>query len=259
MTPNSPSDDAALCRRYLLGQLSEAEREAVADRLFQDDQFAEHLEAEERELLDAYRAASLSSADASAVEERLLASPAQRAKLAFAATWDSRPQLIAPAGRRRSVRRQWTWLGLAAAILLATVLLRRPAAVQPQPETKTPVSSSSTTGPVVTALLTPGLLRDSADRQTVSLPDGTGTLRLNLIVEATPAAPRYRVVLLTGDQPAVWQASGQAPHQESDTTVVTVDVPVTPLARRRDYRIELYRGEQNTPEALADVYSLRLK
>src|SRR4051812_48253630 len=109
MIPSSQERD--LLTRYLLGYLSDAEREAVSDRLFTEDSFAEALEEIERDLLDDYAAGSLSAHDRTAVASRLLTSERQQEKLTFARTFAGRSRTP----KRRSMLRPLLWA--AAAIL----------------------------------------------------------------------------------------------------------------------------------------------
>lgn len=79
------SPEEKLIRRYLLGELPEAERVRLEDRLFADDDFAEQLAALKLELADEYAHAELSETDRQRYEQRFLSSPQEQAHVAFAA------------------------------------------------------------------------------------------------------------------------------------------------------------------------------
>ena len=105
--------DAA--RRYLLGEVAEAEREAFERRLFEDEAVAEEVEILENELVDEYVSGRLPPGDRARFEKAYLSSPERAAKVHFARTLDRR--LSAPAARpdRSSV----PWLLAAAAAFMA--------------------------------------------------------------------------------------------------------------------------------------------
>src|SRR5262245_36490060 len=80
---NETAKDQRLIR-YLVGQLSEAERTDVEDRYFADDALFEYLSAIETELIDAYIRAELSPANRAHFEQRFLGSPRPRARIGLA-------------------------------------------------------------------------------------------------------------------------------------------------------------------------------
>jgi hypothetical protein len=100
--------------RYLLGDLTPEEEETVElDYLAGEDGMALVQEAED-DLVDDYAGARLSQRDARRFEERLLPRPGMAARVAFARA------LAAGQPPRASVRAR-SWLGWAAAVLLAVV------------------------------------------------------------------------------------------------------------------------------------------
>jgi hypothetical protein len=70
--------------RFLLGELSEAEREPLEEAFFTDDDAFERMLAAEDELFDAYARGELSPAERARFEGRFLASPRGRERLRFA-------------------------------------------------------------------------------------------------------------------------------------------------------------------------------
>jgi hypothetical protein len=70
--------------RYLLHQMPEEERAALAEQWFTAPEFHEELEQTEAELLDAYVRGELAVEERRQVEAYLLGSESQRSKLVFA-------------------------------------------------------------------------------------------------------------------------------------------------------------------------------
>jgi anti-sigma factor RsiW len=139
-------------RRYLLGQLSEAEREAVEARLFGDAEFLELVEAEEEELLDLYVAGRLTAAERAGWESYRAA----------------RPDLVRREGFARALRRRfargvmwWRWAAAVAALLVVGWLWL-------QPER----------GTVMAVALTAGTLRGTDTAQVVRIGPGVKELAL---------------------------------------------------------------------------------
>lgn len=129
-----PSEEQLL-RHYLLGDVSEAERTQMEDRLFADDEFHEHLLALKSELADEYVRGELSATERARFAQRFLPSEAGRQRVAFARAmhdaWPESAPVAAPAvvGAEQSVWWQsllgfwrtpaWQFAMAAAAILLA--------------------------------------------------------------------------------------------------------------------------------------------
>lgn len=251
MTP-PPSDDHALLTSYLLGRLPEPEREAIADRLFADETFAEALEDAERDLLDRYARHDLSPADRKAVADRLLVSESQREKLRFARALSA----------RASARRLWlapaVWAGIAATLLLAAALWLRPRHQDelPLPRARHSSPAAPAEAPIFTALLTPGATRGS-DIPTVQPPAGTRTVRLNLLIEDEPHAPVYFAALTTTSGELVWQNPRAAVHRESNSNVVTLDIPAARL-RPNTYTLALHTTNARSTDTVDETYYFRV-
>ena len=98
---NPPLDPAV---RYLLGDLSDAERDALEERYFTDEDAFLELKAAEDDLIDAYSRGTLPAAHRPAFEARYLASDTGRARVEFArALAQIRPPVSAPAPPPREV------------------------------------------------------------------------------------------------------------------------------------------------------------
>jgi hypothetical protein len=110
--------DDRLIVRYLLGEASEQEEQELEERYFADDDYFEHLNAVEEELIDAYVSGELSAGDRKRFEQHFLASSKRRQRVAFAQALLSsaarRHEAKAPAvrgGERRPWWRVWPSLG----------------------------------------------------------------------------------------------------------------------------------------------------
>jgi hypothetical protein len=66
---------------YLLGELSDIEREALEERFFADDEFFNELEAAEMMLIDRYVRNQMSTAEREKMEQNYLVTPERRAKV----------------------------------------------------------------------------------------------------------------------------------------------------------------------------------
>jgi hypothetical protein len=228
----NPREDQERRIAYLLGRMSEEEREVVGDRLFADPAFAELMEESERDLLDQYARGELDAEDRAAVQARLLASHRQNAKVRFAAVMSRRGAAL-PRPRRPAWIRP---LGAIAAVLIiaAGVWTLRPRSSHPGPVVQTAQQQSK--GPtaaaeppiIFAALLSPGGTRDGA-LQKVHLPATTGMLRFDLELDPGAKAPNYPVQLLRGEQ-VIWSQGAVVPSVEAGQPILSLRVPAAALA-----------------------------
>jgi hypothetical protein len=214
MTPHGHERDLAL--NYLLGYSPEEEREAIADRLFSDDQFADSLAEAERDLLDAYARGELSSKDRAAVNSRLLISERQLEKLhlakALAARSTARPNA-------RLNRKLLTWAK------------KYGASQKPQPSTTSQQLVSNAPAqppPMVVALLSPGANRDG-DIQQFLVPQRAGAVRLDLQLAGQKVSASYSVRLVR-QRETVYQLAALPPRLDSGMQLLSVTVPTTVLS-----------------------------
>jgi hypothetical protein len=114
-----PPGDHERLTRYLLGELPDAEAEALEDECFDDDETQAALEAAEDDLVDAFVRGTLPPERLRAFESRYAASPELRERVQFARALlrmsDERAGAAAPPARR------WTAAWAAAAALAAAV------------------------------------------------------------------------------------------------------------------------------------------
>jgi stress-induced-phosphoprotein 1 len=124
------TDDQNQLRRYLLGELSEADEAQVELRLVSDEAYFEELEWVENELVDEYVQNRISADERTKLESRLLKSKQQQQKLAFAMALDAEGEaraaekakivsFIPPAAKRTSFD---SYLKIAAAVIVAVGL-----------------------------------------------------------------------------------------------------------------------------------------
>jgi hypothetical protein len=239
----NPREDEELRIAYLLGRISNEEREAVGDRLFADPAFAELMEESERGLLDQYARGALGGEDRAAVEAHLLAADRQKAKVRFAALMAGRMQ----------ARRRPSWvipLGAIAAVLIvsAGIWIARSGNSQSNPvaqvaqQRRAGATASVEPPAIFAALLSPGGTRDGT-RQEVNLPAKTGVLRFDLELDPATKAANYPVRLLRGAQ-VVWSREGVLPAVEAGQPILSLRVPATALAAGSyEFVIRLKDGE----------------
>ena len=192
--------DAARVRRYLLGQMSEDEVEALEGEYFAHAETLEQVWGIENDLVDAYVAGELAPAERSAFESHYLASPLHRDRVASARALRA---AVAESPARAPLRRAtaWTpWLALAAGVVLilaAWWLQTRPrprpdvmAQAQPTPSAAptverseaapTPTAAPRTIAPAYAVSLPPVLLRGSQATPVLRIPAGTADVAITL-------------------------------------------------------------------------------
>jgi hypothetical protein len=123
--------DEEVLARYLLGQMSDEERDQLDERYFGDRDFIEQLLVVEDELIDSYVRGELSPSDRRDFENHFLRSPERQQRVALANKWlrlvSSRKGVapIAEPSLRRKLRSipSWVVLPLAASLLFAATSL----------------------------------------------------------------------------------------------------------------------------------------
>lgn len=211
----------AVIVRYLLGELSAGEQDALERRYFGDSDLLDRIETVEDDLIDDYVAGALTPEQRRHFERHFLTEERrERVRMAEALQHAAPP---------RAARRTWV-MPLAAALFVAALLtvvwlaLRpRPAApsaapvvVQTQPRSEPapqpkprvdPPAPSAPSAPALqlaTVTLFPGLTRGD-DTPVVSLAQKTDAVRLEVLLEAE--APRYEATLHSMDGAEVWKGS----------------------------------------------------
>lgn len=125
--------DEATLRRYLLGELSEAEAEAFEEEHFDDPDVLAHVRQAEDDLLDEFVAGRLSRSERRSFERHHLSTPGQRERLVAASalrlmSLDARATPREPGALRAwelpgaSGSRRRRWIALALLLVLLLVL-----------------------------------------------------------------------------------------------------------------------------------------
>jgi hypothetical protein len=237
VTVELPDESAS---RYLLGAMTEEERDAFETRMLGDPELSELVAAAEADLLDAYVRGELDAEQRRIVQQHLLATDAQRARL------DSAVALNAALEPRR--RSHWWWTvpiaaALAVVVLVALLQQRRPA---PSSESR-PVIARVTTAPptpptpvpsdtggkvivkepvVVTLVLASSMTRGERAEATLTLPANADTVRLVMGLEpGDDEYPSYGVLVQTVDGSEIAKRDRLA----SKKGVLQIDLPARSL------------------------------
>jgi len=241
-------------KKYLLGQLEEADEERLELRLLTDPAFSEEFDTIVDELADEYVANELQGEERKRVEQHFLISTERRNKVKFAAELLERAEVergghnagsevqpVAAHGRGIFERMRLFWesqsfalrMGTAVAgliIVVGVVMLLIP--------------PNRTAGTYALLNLTMSSAERSAGSQTqsVRLEQGSPGIRIALsLPDQVPQAKSYRVELLD-----VQQSSRNLPITERTAHSLIVTIPANEI-RRGSYIIRLYGNEQRIP------------
>lgn len=250
-------------RRYLLGQLSQPEAEAIEAAYFADQGLVARLDDVDDDLARAYLAEALSPADRAAFEARL-GEPAHAARLELVR------RLTAPPSRTGSMptMSSWRWTtGLAtAAVLILSVggwwLATRQgptddapsqAATPPSPAPPSPAPVATPPALVTVALALPiTATRSGGAAPTVEVPADADRVVLQLSAPLPPLADLSAEVRAV-DAAQEWRgAVTPAGPQAPEATTGEVIVPAASLAGG-DYVLTVRRGEAVTARAFFRV------
>jgi hypothetical protein len=253
---------------YLLGELPDAEREALERRFLGDDQFRDVMRSVEDDLIDDYVQGELPPARRERFETGFLSVAHRRQKVEFAqalnrALAERRPASVA----MPAVERQWSRWALvlpvvprpvfaaAAAVAIAAVVwfvASRPpgpariaeAPPQERPDERpSPAPPAGSQGPreskdaatprapsIATFTLAPGLLREAARSTTLVLPPAAELVRLELPIEPGDESETYSAELRgAGDSP-VWRSGTVRPTGRAGSQLVRLDLEARLLA-----------------------------
>ena len=175
--------DQAKLREYLLGKLSESEREQVASLAFEDDEFEDRLCEAEYDLLDDWARGALPPETRKTVERRFTGEKLAAARI-LARRLPPRghgPERMPPGG--------WRWIGIAAALGLAAGLLPWLYTLR-KAEAPAPVAAVGTRAVVAEMALQVPVSRGSGV-PVIGIPAGADLVRIS--VEAEPGYELYEV------------------------------------------------------------------
>jgi hypothetical protein len=261
-----PGDDRAV--RYLLGDLSVPDRDAFEDEYFVDEDIYGELLAAEDDLIDRYCAGGLPPEQRERFEQRYLATPEGRERVAFARALKSYAGAhrgSAPAAHARPGR----WLAWAAVLVAAfsvAALLRQHASaarteaalqeqltrqrreardqerrtadlsqqvarLQEQARAAEELLGGAAAGALraVTLALAGTLQRDGGTPARLALPSGVSVVRLQLRLAGDLRAA-YRASLQTPEGRELWTRGDLKPARDGSAATVTFAVPAAVLA-----------------------------
>jgi hypothetical protein len=276
------SEHRTTVRRYLLGEATGEEREALEREYFEDESALSGVEAEEETLIEEYLAERLNARERDLFQQRYLASPIHRRRVdairrlsAMSASGADAAEVI---GRARVSSYQW--LALAAALILAVgaawlftpgqpVSLSTPpaagnrqsdASAPSSPPSPTPSAPAPATAPRVFAFSLPPISTRSADQAPqLVIPQGTDAVRLQLEGTGRPAPlnqTRAEIRKVTGEE--VWSGPAISSTDTSSGTLARIDVPAARL-RADDYIVTLFETPAAAGERERNRYFLRVR
>jgi hypothetical protein len=263
-----------LDRRYLLGNATDEDREALERAYFTEPAALERVEAAEERLIEAYLAGELDPRERERFEREYLASPTRRRHVEIVR------RLAQPAAAAAAPSRsRWTgtYLPLAASLLIAVlagwwfIAFRT---VSPTPDSKDRSTSTQPAPPAVehpgaaaarapensagslrfvALALSPISTRSAGETPTVTVRSGIDAVRLDLQGDGTTDAPfpHARVVVQTVSGRTVWEGDAErttdvpapaarvmipAPHLETDDYVIILLAADTRGAEQERHR-----------------------
>ena len=236
------NEDKNEVRRYLLGQLGEADQERLEMRLLTDPSFIEEFDTIVDEIADQYAGDEFKGEERKRVEHHFLGSAERQQKVRFARELMERAAsersvdrvAVAPTpGFLESVRAFWRSQSpsLRVAIAMAAIVIVVGLAVLTRPV------FFGTSGPdALVALNIHSSDRASgSERESVKLEPGTGRLRIELkLPDQTPEAQNFRVELFDGQQ-----RSRNLPVEERSAQSLFVAIPAKEITPG-SYIIHLY-------------------
>ena len=246
MLPNL--DDDNFMRRFLVGEVSQSERDLVEERFMTDSTYFEALEALEDELILDYLRGELPEPWLKGFKARILDSPGRQKRVedmrAFVTDLRIADRAIAEDDRRTNWAAWWTLprLGIVAtcAAVLATVVVgwrlstRAPGAIEPATTVV-----SETPGPIAVAtfVLAPGLTRSELRQANVfRVPAGVNQINLELTIPgAVPARVGARLRRVGGSDVNV----PREPAVEATPSGAKVTWPVPLRLPRGDYLLTI--------------------
>lgn len=256
-----------MLRQYLLGQLPEADLSQIEERLMSDSNVYEELSILEDELIDHYVRGQMSASDRTRFENYLRSTQNQqkvrfaRAFTRYVDTADEEVMLSTPledaSPRSPSKPRSfpfWPFQKPAYTYALVAALLVMVGGLSwVSIRSVWPASQ----GRVFEATLVPGdVLREGGEIQTISIAEGSDTVRLQLILSDNQSQD-YQVNVLASDGSSVLVRDRLISKENTGRKSLSVDVPAKVL-KPDTYRIKLGGRTSGPYEELAS-YTFRVK
>lgn len=219
---------------YLLHQMPEAERAAIADRWMTDPDLHEQLRAAEAELLDDYVRDVLQPDQRARVEQYLLGTETQRDKLTFAIAMQDVME------GTRSAR--WPWASLAAAAAIVVVSAVAAWLAYDNARLRHDITMArrilpASPGSVVSASLPATIVRGTSAARTIVLAPDVEVLHLELELEPGDESGSYSATM-SGRSGVLWRAEPLRATQRGGAFRVSLWIPAHGLVAS-DYTIVL--------------------
>lgn len=267
-----------LVRRYLLGQATDEECEALERDYFENESALGRVESEEEALIEEYLAERLNARDQKLFEERYLASAIHRQRVDTIRRLSSMNAGAAhePQAAVRRAKFPYQWVALAAGLILTIGALwvftpgkptpsaqpsadnrspdaSTPARTLPEPSAAPPAPSSR----VFAFSLPPIQTRGSDSAPRLVIPAGTDVVTLQLEGTGARARPdQMRVEIRTVGGREVWQGSAAAELRSG--ILARADVRATALPAD-DYIVTLFETGTGGSERERERYFLRVR
>jgi hypothetical protein len=249
-------DEDTLLRRYLLGDLTDAERERAEDRLLRDATVLDELDEVEDDLTEAYLGGSLSPRERTQFEGHFLQSAAHRRQLEASRALRGR-FTAGPATANAGSTRSWK-AALAAAAVVILVLAAaalwwrsqvptgrpdsgpqaRSAPPLPVPSDVAPRPTQTADREVVLGLMPGRTMAADGRRPEARLGPATVAVRLELVLDQGRLGGCQARLSAAGRE--VWRQEGCEPLRTPDGSIVVVKVPASLLQPSTDYRVDLF-------------------
>jgi anti-sigma factor RsiW len=211
---------------YVSGIMSASDREAFEQRLIEDEEFSNAVEADEFDLVDDYAAGVLPHAERKQISAWIEASPERRARVLIAR------ELHRSSSNPQKSGFSWIWwaAGLAACLTLAAVLpfLRQPQP-PPPPASVATVTEPATSIPTDTILLAAERMRGSRSRNpanTYTVHTGSPT-HLQIMIPPSARDSDY-MISLQGNAPgsrSPLQFAGVRPQGDTNAPYLELTLP----------------------------------
>jgi len=242
-------EDQNYIRSYLLGRLSENERELLEERIFADPAFFERVRMTEEELLEDHVFEVLPADEAEKVADRLMRTPEQiqrwqiTAALKKYADRGSEPAAETPVPVARPTNSAWKW-ALAASVLVAVLVgiwVIRATSLERQVES---LNASASTANMQSdlALELPALRlrsgpQDNPTEPRLNVPKNISVVQLRLPVEVGSYS-RYHVTLIREPDSTLFTLNDRQLVDSGNRKLLVVRVPAGALVPG-EYRLSV--------------------
>ena len=237
---NEHEDDQKRIRGYLLGQLSDDERQLIEERIFTDPAFLADVQMVEEELLEDYVFKILPPDEAEKFANRLLVSPEQKRRLE---TTSALKQYAEDAAKKTFFLSGWG-LAIAATLILAVgigIWIRRASSLERTVAALNVGGESSETQsdfrvelPDLRFRSEPG---ENVVEERVTVPQQTNVVQLRLPVDGA-AYRSYEITLIREPDSTLFTLSDRQPIDSENRKMLIVRVPASALTSG-EYRLAL--------------------